>query len=123
MNLRQQQEEALFEAARKLTNPAQRAAFLDAVCAANPALRKQLEELFAAQSDADDLFRPLPKPAGVAAEPAVAEPASASSADGQVGTAIGRYKLLQKIGEGGFGVVYLAEQKEPVKRRVALKII
>ena len=39
------------------------------------------------------------------------------------GTIIGRYKLLEKIGEGGFGVVYMAEQEEPVRRRVALKII
>jgi serine/threonine protein kinase len=39
------------------------------------------------------------------------------------GTTIGRYKLLQKIGEGGFGVVYMAEQEEPVRRRVALKVI
>src|SRR3984957_3393032 len=41
----------------------------------------------------------------------------------QAGETIGRYKLLERIGEGGFGVVYVAEQKEPVKRRVALKII
>ena len=40
-----------------------------------------------------------------------------------VGQTFDRYKLLEKIGEGGFGVVYVAEQKEPVKRRVALKII
>ena len=39
------------------------------------------------------------------------------------GTTIGRYRLLQEIGEGGFGVVYLAEQTEPVKRRVALKVL
>ena len=43
--------------------------------------------------------------------------------DERAGSRIGRYKLLQKIGEGGFGVVYMAEQKEPVKRSVALKII
>ena len=43
--------------------------------------------------------------------------------DEGLGQTLGRYKLLEKIGEGGFGVVYVAEQKEPVKRRVALKII
>ncbi len=41
----------------------------------------------------------------------------------EIGTSIGRYKLLEKVGEGGFGAVYVAEQREPVKRRVALKII
>jgi serine/threonine protein kinase len=46
-----------------------------------------------------------------------------STPDEVLGQALGRYKLLEKIGEGGFGVVYVAEQKEPVKRRVALKII
>jgi serine/threonine protein kinase len=43
--------------------------------------------------------------------------------DEALGQTLGRYKLLEKIGEGGFGAVYVAEQKEPVKRRVALKII
>src|SRR5579859_99403 len=43
--------------------------------------------------------------------------------DEALGQMLGRYKLLEKVGEGGFGVVYVAEQKEPVKRRVALKII
>ncbi len=41
----------------------------------------------------------------------------------EIGTVIGRYKLLEKVGEGGFGAVYVAEQREPVRRRVALKII
>jgi eukaryotic-like serine/threonine-protein kinase len=45
------------------------------------------------------------------------------AADEQVGTSVDRYKILEKIGEGGWGVVYVAEQSEPVRRRVALKVI
>src|SRR5262245_44756878 len=119
MNERSSQEQELFDAARKLRNPAQRAAFLEAACAGDAGLRKRLDALLASQSEADDFFRPLPQPRSVFQPPAMAEPAP----DEQIGTNVGRYKLLQKIGEGGFGVVYLAEQKEPVKRRVALKII
>ena len=48
---------------------------------------------------------------------------SFSQADDPLGNEIGPYKLLQVIGEGGFGVVYLAEQKQPIRRRVALKVI
>ena len=50
-------------------------------------------------------------------------PPPSTSPPGKPGTQIGPYKLLQQIGEGGMGVVYMAEQKEPVERRVALKII
>ena len=56
-------------------------------------------------------------------EPSEAAPPSPHVVTEGPGTIIGRYKLLEKIGEGGFGVVYMAEQEEPVRRRVALKII
>ena len=120
MNERSSQEQDLFEAARKLTQPPQRSAFLDAACAGDAALRKRLEDLLGAQAAADDFFRPLPSPPRVvAAAPSAPEPAP----DEHLGTMIGRYKLLQKIGEGGMGVVYMAEQEQPVHRKVALKII
>src|SRR6188768_4597547 len=55
---------------------------------------------------------------------AAGEPAEETTGPGEtVGSHIGRYRLLQKIGQGGFGTVWMAEQSEPVKRRVALKII
>src|SRR5207249_6759404 len=58
-------------------------------------------------------------------EPGESEPATRLTVplEQGPGTMIDRYKLLEKIGEGGFGAVYVAEQREPVKRRVALKII
>src|SRR5215472_10131298 len=70
-----------------------------------------------------------PEPSQRTAPAAAGIPASAQSAaksrpeEETHGSTIGRYELLEKIGEGGFGVVYVAEQREPVKRRVALKII
>jgi len=60
---------------------------------------------------------------GSAGPPPAAAPTTVDTLDFAVGTHIGRYKLLQKIGEGGWGVVYMAEQEEPVRRRLALKII
>jgi serine/threonine protein kinase/WD40 repeat protein len=85
---------------------ADRAAYLDQACAAHPELRADVEALLqaAAQTDA---FRET-------TTPTLAEP---------TGTVVARYKLLEQIGEGGFGVVYMAEQETPVRRRVALKII
>ena len=119
--------EALFDAARRLNDPAQRRAFLDAACRQNGPLRQELEELLALQTEAQALLdggaaaafysetEPLPRvPAALMACSAVSE---------RIGDRIGRYKLLEKIGEGGCGVVYMAEQEEPVRRRVALKVI
>src|SRR5438874_817020 len=66
-----------------------------------------------------------PKPDATAMEPGESEPTTRVTVpiEQGPGAMIGRYKLLEKIGEGGFGTVYVAEQREPVKRRVALKII
>ncbi len=120
-----QSEEALFEAARQLTNPRARQAFLDQACVEDALLRQRVESLLAAEGAAVDFFK-----AATAfdirecvAGPEGAAPALAADLAGAVGTRIGRYKLLQKIGEGGCGVVYMAEQEEPVRRRIALKVI
>jgi eukaryotic-like serine/threonine-protein kinase len=142
MNDSSNQEESLFNAARQLTDPRQRLAFLDAACGNDGEMRRRLDELFASQLEADVFFENLaeevrqpPTEAGRIGSnsPGSHEPpASPSSAvaqesrdapDEDAGAVVGRYKLLQRIGEGGFGAVYMAEQKEPVKRRVALKII
>jgi tetratricopeptide (TPR) repeat protein len=107
--------EEIFNAALKIESQSERLAFLDDACAGDVELRRRIEALLHAHSDAGDFL-----------EPPVID-AEATSLGAELtegpGTTIGRYKLLQKIGEGGFGVVYMAEQEEPVRRRVALKII
>ncbi len=107
---------AVFSAARRL--PAgERAAYLDEACAGDAALRQRVEELLQASEEAGDF---LESPAAVPPGETVR---SAAMPAEKPGDRIGRYKLLQQIGEGGCGVVYMAEQEEPVRRRVALKVI
>src|SRR3954467_3682413 len=94
--------------------PAERAAFLDRRCAGDEQLRRAVDELLAAEDRAGEFFA-QPTSGGTPTEPI----AAASLLRQQIGP----YKLLQVIGEGGFGTVYLAEQETPVRRRVALKLI
>ena len=129
MPVSKQIEKALFEAAQELTDPAVRVAFLDQSCHGQPALRDRLEKLLAVQPSADEFFRAVPlRDLGgeVVPQPAAArnpvEPADSKPVE-TVHAVIGRYRLQERLGEGGCGVVYLAEQQEPVRRKVALKII
>jgi serine/threonine protein kinase/WD40 repeat protein len=109
---------AIFSEARRL--PAgQRAACLDHACAGDAALRQRVEELLQAGDAAGD-FLENPAAAPAAQSGTVPPPVVPSE---KLGECIGRYKLLQQIGEGGCGVVYMAEQEKPVHRRVALKVI
>jgi len=110
----QEHEEALFAAA--LERPrAERAAFLTAACRGDTALRRRLEVLLSMHEQPDA----LPAPPDELGRPA----SKTEPVDESLGRMIGRYKLMEKIGEGGCGVVYIAEQNEPVRRRVALKLI
>ena len=112
---RRSEKEIFFDALEKNT-PEERAAFLDGACGTNPVQRARVEALLADHFQQDDFMK---EPAVDASAPTV--PASPpSEAPAQI---LGRYKLLEKIGEGGFGEVWMAEQREPVKRRVALKLI
>jgi eukaryotic-like serine/threonine-protein kinase len=107
-------EHELFEAALALP-PDGRDPFLEAACAGDSALRERVEDLLLQHADfacRADLKSAPQEPTG-AYQPLREGP----------GTLVGPYKLLQKIGEGGFGVVYMAEQERPVRRMVALKII
>ncbi|MHB8523584.1 MAG: serine/threonine-protein kinase, partial [Limisphaerales bacterium] len=117
-------EEAIFNTASELVDPQARAAFLDRACGNDAALRARLEALLRADQQATQFFAndPLPAQPGDPNRRLNAEP-TGEAADHGVGVTIGRYKLLEKIGEGGCGVVYVAEQTEPVRRRVALKVI
>ena len=110
-------EEALFALA--LGKPVgKRAAFLDAVWESDPALRQRLEALLATHDQPETL---LATQAGDARPTIKLDLAEAP--DEAVGQTLGRYKLLERVGEGGCGMVYVAEQKEPVRRKVALKVI
>ncbi|MCH8219471.1 MAG: serine/threonine protein kinase, partial [Planctomycetes bacterium] len=105
--------EKLFELA--LEQPAEkRNAFLDAACGEDADLRRDVEALLAEQEQPSVI---LPQE-----ETTSDVPPERSHAEGP-GVVIDRYKLLEKIGEGGNGEVWAAEQRRPVKRRVALKII
>ncbi len=95
--------------------PNDRAEWLDRECAGDAGLREQLNLMLAAHDAPHSL---LDRPAVVEPGDTLDQPLTEKP-----GTQIGPYKLLQQIGEGGMGVVYMAEQTEPVERRVALKII
>lgn len=106
--------EAIFFAARH--KPAgDRAAYLDAVCGRDAELRRRVEQFLSAQAEIGSFLEaPAPALAATVDEPPRRE---------GPGTAIGPYKLLEQIGEGGFGVVFMAEQQQPVRRKVALKVL
>jgi eukaryotic-like serine/threonine-protein kinase len=127
MNESADSDETIFAAALQWETPAQRAAYLDEACAGDADRRRRVEDLLRASDDAGTfLDRPVgqPKPPGAAPEPlATIRIVLADDPTEAPGAKIGRYKLLQQIGEGGCGTVFMAEQEEPVRRRVALKVI
>src|SRR5262245_7582012 len=106
--------DAIFAAAVELSSPGERAEYVRRICGENAELRQRVDELLAAHFEAGDfLERPPPATLYRGDEDVQAGP----------GTVIGPYKLLQQIGEGGMGVVFMAEQTEPIRRTVAIKII
>jgi len=118
--------EAIFHSARRIPNGPERAAYLATACAADAALRERVDRLLAAEAELGSFLRfdeTMEADSGAKGRSSSSAASASLSSSEQTGAVIGRYKLLQQIGEGGFGVVYMAEQREPVQRMVALKII
>ena len=132
MNPESQLEAAVCFVAANVQDAVLRGRFLDQACAGDARLRAAVEELLSAQAEAESFFAKgrsavnapeLDAQAATALRQSVSEPPPAALSDELLGSRVGRYKLLQKLGEGGCGTVYLAEQAEPVRRQVALKVI
>jgi RIO-like serine/threonine protein kinase len=118
---------AIYFTARGLP-PKDRPAFLDQACERDPSLRARVEQMLAVSDEAEAFITDLPdeqlevrKFGGKPGETTKVD--LDDLADETFGQKIERYKILEKVGEGGCGVVYVAEQTEPVRRRVALKVI
>ena len=105
---------SIFGRALEIGSAAERAAYLDEVCGADPQLRAEVVSLL---EEKEKMGNFLIGPAAPPGETVDHQPAEGP------GARIGPYKLLQPIGEGGMGVVYMAEQEQPVRRKVALKLI
>jgi WD40 repeat protein/serine/threonine protein kinase/tetratricopeptide (TPR) repeat protein len=118
--------QAVFLSAVELISTAERADLLDRECGSDMDLRRRVEALLLAHDAPDSVLdrpfvSPRPAPEAVPAPPTAAtEPLTAGETEVRL---IGPYKLLQPVGEGGMGIVYVAEQTAPVRRRVALKVI
>jgi serine/threonine protein kinase/WD40 repeat protein len=112
-------DESIFAAALSIPSPTERAAYLDRVCAGQPDLRRDVEGLLTAHAADNPLDRPPADLGQTGSYDAKLQDAPAAV----IGERIGHYRLMEQIGEGGFGLVFVAEQSEPVRRKVALKVI
>jgi serine/threonine protein kinase len=107
-------EATIFAAALEKATDEERAAYLAEACAGDDKLRRRVEALLRAHAEPDDLLDPQQSRNVTADYAPITE---------RPGTRIGPYRLMEQIGEGGFGLVFVAEQQEPVRRKVALKVI
>jgi serine/threonine protein kinase len=94
--------------------PARRSTYLDQICAGDQALRERVEALLTMHEQKDGVLE-----SRETVEPTV----DATTLSERTGTVIGRYRLMEQVGEGGMGTVFVAEQERPIRRRVAIKVI
>src|SRR5262245_49833557 len=113
MNALKLDEETIYHIARRIADSEARAAYLEQVCTGDPALRGRVERL----------MRVCEQEASFLEVPACGATVDLPTAPERPGTVIGPYTLREQIGECGMGVVYVAEQNQPVRRKVALKVI
>ncbi len=114
MNVNQDRAKSILVNAAEIASAAEREAYLVAECGGDEALRREVADLLRHHDEARAFLEsPAVAPAATIDEPIREGP----------GTVIGQYKLLEQIGEGGFGVVFMAEQTQPVRRKVALKVL
>ena len=111
-------EECIFSKALELESVSERERFLDSACGENPDQRQRIEQLLVEHANPDSFLDRGASPEAVATTTVGKESPDPAACD-----RIGDYRLLHVLGEGGMGTVYLAEQQQPVRRRVAVKII
>ena len=114
MTSRQLDEEAVFHVARGIPDPCTRSFYLDQACTGDQALRERVEALLEVHEKEQEFLKSSPEPAPTVDHTSLTE---------LPGATIGRYKLMEQIGEGGMGTVFVAEQERPIRRKVALKVV
>src|SRR5262245_36384586 len=112
-------DESLFSAAAGIADPGERRAFLERMCRDDQARLDEIQKLLTAHQASNPLDRP---PRDLERTGSFLQWTEGPVAEGP-GTVIGPYKLKEQIGEGGMGLVFVAEQQQPVRRKVALKVI
>ncbi len=132
MNTQTPLREALCMAALNLHDEAERKAFLDRACAGDESLRRLIEEMVSAEEQAEQFFRKgksvvasavLDSRVSADLEGTNGRTANDSRTDERIGSFVGPYRLVERLGEGGCGSVFMAQQEHPVQRNVALKVI
>jgi serine/threonine protein kinase len=111
---RQLDEEEIFHVARKISDTEALSKYLDQICAGDQALRERVEALLDIHGREENFLKSLPESAATVDHTSLTE---------RPGDTVGRYKLMEQIGEGGMGAVFVAEQERPIRRKVALKVI